>query len=354
MPQALAEAETQTHKISWPEVLEQLLAGENLSKTTACQVMETMLAGQATSAQISAFLTALRSKGANTAELSGFLQAMWEAAELVPLDSESLNVVDTCGTGGDGLQTFNISTISAVVVAGAGGKVCKHGNRAVSSTSGSADLVESLGINLEMTPKQVAQCVEEVGIGFCFAPRFHPAMRFVGPTRKEIGIASVFNFLGPLANPARVRRQIVGTSNLSMAQPLAEVLQNLGHSHAMVIFGDSGMDELSITGPSLVFHLRQGRMRRYEIDPRNFGLQGNSLTELKGGNAEFNAKIAYSILTGKRGAPRSIVVLNAAAALVVADQVGELAEGVQAAEASIDSGQALKVLEQWQDFSKTT
>lgn len=346
--------ESQPEELIWSEILEQLLTGQSLSQPAACQVMQAMLAGQATSAQISALLVALRSKGASTPELLGFLQAMWAVAELVPLDSQALNVVDTCGTGGDGLRTLNISTISAIVVAGAGGKVCKHGNRAVSSASGSADVLESLGIDLEMTPEQVAQSVLEVGIGFCFAPRFHPAMRFVGPTRRELGIPTVFNFLGPLANPARVKRQIVGTSDLAMAEPLANVLKQVGHSHAMVFFGESGMDELSIAGPSLVLHLRDGHMRRYEIDPRRLGLQSNSLEELRGGDAAVNAEIACSVLAGQKGAPRNIVVLNSAAALVVADQVGELAEGVEAAQACIDSGDALKVLERWQDFSRDT
>lgn len=340
--------------LDWSPMLERLLSGVHLSLAEAQEAMGDMLAGRATSAQVSALLVALRAKGVVADELLGFLEAMQSAAEQVPLDAAGLGVVDTCGTGGDRLGTFNISTTAAIVVAGAGGKVCKHGNRAVSSASGSADVLECLGINLDMTAAQIAECVQQVGIGFCFAPNFHPAMRFVGPARKEIAIPTVFNFLGPLANPARVNRQVVGASDLATAGLLARVLERLGHAHAMVVFGADGMDEISVAGPTSVFHLKDGELRNYEIDPSEFGLQGGLLDELRGGDAKSNAEMAYSILGGEKGAPRSIVVLNAAAALVVADCVAELAEGVEAAQASIDSGQALAVLERWQEFSKST
>lgn len=344
----------------WSPMLECLLAGEHLSRAEAREAMESMLSGRATSAQMSALLVALRAKGSAsdkgtaTDELLGFLEVMQSAAVRVPLDAVKLKVVDTCGTGGDRLGTFNVSTVAAIVVAGAGVKVCKHGNRAVSSASGSADVLECLGINLDMTPEQIAECVQQVGIGFCFAPNFHPAMRFVGPTRKEIAIPTVFNFLGPLANPAGVNRQIVGTSDPGMAEPLAQVLKQQGHAHAMVVCGADGMDEISIAGPTSVCHLKDGELRNYVIDPGEFGLGGGSPDELRGGVASANAEMAHSILGGAKGAARSIVILNAAAALVVADCVAELAEGVEAAEASIDSGQASAVLEQWQKYSQST
>lgn len=353
-PQTDTEAPSSESPPDWSPMLERLLAGEHLSQDEAHEAMDAMLSGRTTSAQTSALLVALRAKGTATDELAGFLESMQSAAGQVPLDAAGLGVVDTCGTGGDRLGTFNVSTVAAIVVAGAGGKVCKHGNRAVSSSSGSADVLECLGIDLDMAAEQIAECVRQVGIGFCFAPNFHPAMRFVGPTRKEIAIPTVFNFLGPLANPAKVNRQIVGTSDPAMAEPLAQVLKRLGHKHAMVVFGSDGMDEISVTKTTSVLHLRDGELRDYEIDPGEFGLQCDSLEELRGGDAETNAEIAYSILGGKKGAPRGIVVLNAAAALVVADCVAELAEGVEAAESSIDSGQALSVLERWQDFSRNT
>ena len=338
----------------WPALLAKASSGASLDEPGAQTVMQAVLEQQVPPDQVAKLLLALNSRAITPAELSGFLQAMQAAAEPVPLEAEELQVIDTCGTGGDGLLTINVSTIAAIVAAGAGAKVCKHGNRAVSSACGSADVLASLGIDLEMTPAQVAQSVREVGIGFCLAPRFHPAMAYVAPVRKELGIATVFNFLGPLCNPAKVKRQIVGTSNLDMAQPLIAALQRSGHSQAMVVFGDGGLDELSITGPSQVWHLRDGHISQHEVDPAEFGLQGGSLADIQGGDSQANAEIATRILAGEPGPSRNLVVLNAAAALLVADQVAELSEGVATAQAAIDTGQAQAALQAWVDMSIAT
>ena len=338
-------------RAAWPALLAELHAGQSLDEPAAHELMQAVLEQQVPPAQVAELLLALNSRPVSLAELSGFLQAMQAAAEPVPLEAEALQVIDTCGTGGDGLQTINVSTIAAIVAAGAGAKVCKHGNRAVSSASGSADVLASLDIDLEMTPEQVAQSVLEVGIGFCFAPRFHPAMAYVAPVRKELGVPTVFNFLGPLCNPARVKRQVVGTSNPDMAEPLIATLQRSGHSHAMVVFGDGGLDELSITGLSQVFHLRDGHISHYEVNPAEFGLQAGSLADIQGGDSQANAEIAVRILEGEPGPARNVVVLNAAAALLVADQVTGLAEGVAAAQAALDNGQAKLMLKSWGEIS---
>ena len=350
MPKLTAKTPTDD-RAAWPALLAELSAGAQLDEPASQAVMRAVLEQQAAPAQVAELLLALNSRPIAPAELSGFLRAMQEAAEPVPLEAESLQVIDTCGTGGDGLQTINVSTIAAIVAAGAGAKVCKHGNRAVSSACGSADVLDSLGIDLAMTPEQVAHSVREVGIGFCFAPRFHPAMAYVAPVRKELGVATVFNFLGPLCNPARVKRQVVGTSNLNMAQPLIAALQRSGHSQAMVVFGDGGLDELSITGTSQVWHLRDGQISHYEVDPAEFGLQTGSLADIQGGDSQANAEAARRILAGEAGPLRNVVTLNAAAALLVAGQAADLAAGVAAAQAAIDAGLAEQVLKSWKELS---
>ena len=341
-------------QISWSEILEQLLAGGDLTEQHARDAMSTILGGEAEPAQMAGLLVAMRAKGPSAKELAGFLAAMQDAAEHVPVDAEQLGLIDTCGTGGDGHNTINISTAAAIVVAGAGGKVCKHGNRAVSSASGSADVLEALGIDIEMGPNEVAYSIAVAGIGFCFAPRFHPAMRHVGPVRKDLGIPTFFNFLGPLANPARVRRQIIGVSDPEVAETIAAVLERLDHRHAMVVVGHDGLDELSANGAANVIHLKEGKTTRYEIDPRKFGISKSSADAIRGGDAAANAESALAVLNGEHGPKRDVVALNAAAGLIVTDLAADMEEGMEMAASAIDSGKAMAVLSAWREFSERT
>jgi anthranilate phosphoribosyltransferase len=283
-------------------------------------------------------------KGEVVEELTGLLDAMLSAATLVPVDP-SLPVIDTCGTGGDGSHSINVSTLAALVVAGAGGHVCKHGNRAASSACGSADVLEALGVAIEVDPGVVARCVTEAGMGFCFAPRFHASMRHAGPTRREIGVPTVFNFLGPIANPGRVRRQVVGVSDPAMAERIIEVLAANGAERAMVVHGHDGLDELTTTTTSSVSELRDGTIRRYVVDPATLGLAPAAKGDLTGGDAATNAGLARRVLAGERGAHRDIVVLNAAAGLVVAGLADDLAAGVERAAAALDGGGAAAALD---------
>ncbi|MFN0029355.1 MAG: anthranilate phosphoribosyltransferase [Acidimicrobiales bacterium] len=329
----------------WPSILRSLLARQDLSQELARSAMGQILEGTATSAQIAAFAVGLRMKGEAVDELAGLLDAMLDAAVLVPLDP-ALTVVDTCGTGGDGSHSINVSTLAALVVAGAGGHVCKHGNRAASSACGSADVLEALGVTVEIGPEQVARCVAEAGIGFCFAPRFHASMRHAGPTRREIGVPTAFNFLGPIANPGRVRRQVVGVSDPAMAHRVAQVLQRYGAERAMVVFGHDGLDELSTTAPSTIIELQNGELRRYDLDPTSLGLVPAVASDLAGGDAATNAAFARAILDGERGPHRDIVLLNAAAALTVAGMTENLAEGIERGKAAIDDGGARAALDQ--------
>ncbi len=328
----------------WPAVLRALMGRDDLGRTTARDAMRHVLAGSATSAQIAAFAVALRMKGESVEELVGLLEAMQEASAVVPLDP-TVAVIDTCGTGGDGSHSINVSTLAAIVVAGAGGRVCKHGNRAASSACGSADVLEALGVAIEVEPEVVARCVEQAGIGFCFAPRFHASMRHAGPTRREIGVPTVFNFLGPIANPGRVRRQVVGVSDPAMAERVVEVLGRSGAERAMVVYGHDGLDELTTTTTSTVFERRDGVVRRYDVDPAALGFAPATVADLTGGDAAANAGFARAVLDGARGAHRDIVVLNAGAGLVVAGIAESIADGVERAAAAIDSGAAATALE---------
>jgi anthranilate phosphoribosyltransferase len=264
-------------------------------------------------------------------------------AESVPLPA-GLEVVDTCGTGGDRSHTINISTIAAFVVAGAGAPVCKHGNRAASSACGSADVLEALGVAIDLGPASVAECIAHVGMGFCFAPRFHAAMRHAGPTRRELGVATVFNFLGPMANPARVRRQVLGVSDPAMAEKMIAVLQANGAVRALVVYGHDGLDEITTTTTSTVHELRDGSVRTYVIDPVALGLESASMDALKGSDAAANASFARRVLEGEKGPQRDIVVLNAAAGLVAAGAADDVAGGLALAAAAIDDGRAASVL----------
>ncbi|WP_420638391.1 anthranilate phosphoribosyltransferase [Candidatus Poriferisocius sp.] len=329
----------------WAGVFRQVTTGGSLSSEAAHAVMAEILAGQATPAQIGGFVMALRTKGETADELVGLLSAMREAAETVPVDAAVLGLIDTCGTGGDHSGSINVSTAAALVAVGAGAKVCKHGNRSASSRCGSADVLEALGVVIDLGPEAVARCVTEVGFGFCLAPRFHPALRHAGPARRELAVATVFNFLGPLANPAGVLRQVVGTSDRTMAEIMLDVLAATGSQRVMILHGHDGLDELSTTGPTDVWELRNGETGRHTVDPAELGLAPASAADLVGGDAADNAGFLRRVLDGGAGPHRDIVMLNAAAALVVAEVVDTLADGLEAAAACLDDGRAARVLE---------
>jgi anthranilate phosphoribosyltransferase len=333
----------------WPGVLTDLLSGTSLSADSAETVMGQVFSGEATPAQIASLLTALSAKGESVGEMTGFVRSM--VAHAVPLSLPAgMEVIDTCGTGGDRLRSINVSTIAALVVAATGAKVCKHGGRASSSAVGAADVLEALGVVADLGPAGVARCIEEVGMGFCFAPRFHPAMRFAAPVRKELGIPTVFNYLGPLANPGRARYQVVGVSNPAVADQMLGVLAANGALRAVVVHGDDGLDELSTTGPSTVHELIQGADGRYEtsayrVDPAVLGFAPASLDDLRGGDAAFNAAAILRVIGGQASPHRDIAVLNAAAALVVVGAVPDLPSGIVRAGQVIDGGQAAEVLQ---------
>jgi len=328
--------------IDLPTAIEQTLLHEHLSATQAEAVMMRIMAGEATPAQIGAYLAALRGKGETVAEITGFARAMRQHVTAVCPSRHPL--IDTCGTGGDGANTFNISTTAALVVAGAGVAVAKHGNRSVSSRSGSADVLEALGVKLEISAEDMARCIDEVGFGFLYAPMLHPAMKnAIGP-RREMGVRTVFNILGPLTNPAGASVQIVGAYARSLIEPLAQVLGELGADMAYVVNSADGLDELSIFAPNYVACLRNGYVSCLEIDPEEYGFEGATLRAIRGGNATENAQITRDILAGARGPRRDVVLLNAGAAFVVAGVARDLHEGIVVAREAIDSGRAGQVL----------
>lgn len=316
---------------------------QDLTEHEAREAMEQIMTGQATDAQIAGFLTALRMKGETASELIGFARVMREKAE--PLwDGEVLPVLDTCGTGGDRSGTFNISTAAAFVVAGAGVRVAKHGNRSASSKCGSADVMEALGLDIQMPIDQLRAAIRDVGIGFLFAPRFHSSMKHVMPARTQLKIRTVFNILGPLANPAGARFQVVGVFSPNVMKLMAEALQGLGVDHAFVVHGADGVDEISISGATHVFETHRGDLRSYNVSPEDFAFTSAANETILGGDAATNAKIIEGVLRGDRGPRRDVVVMNAAMALVAAGAADTLLEGVRAAEESIDSGTALTKL----------
>ncbi len=330
----------------WTAVLTELTAGRDLSAEQAGAAMADVFAGEATSAQTAAFIVALRMKGETLEEMTGLVQAMLAVAEPVPIDDGlRARLVDTCGTGGDRSGTINVSTIAAFVVAGAGVPVAKHGNRAATSRAGSADVLEALGVCIDLGPDGVARCLAEAGIGFCFAPRFHPAMRHAGPVRRELGVPTVFNFLGPLANPARPRHQVVGVADGRMATRMAGVLAANGATRALVVYGSDGLDELTTTGPSTVVWQEGGEARTLTVDPGQLGVAPATREQLAGGDAAANAASLRAVLDGGRGAHRDIAVLNAAAGLVAAGAAPSLEEGMAQAQRSIDDGGAAAALE---------
>jgi len=297
--------------------------------------------GEATPAQLGAFLAALRLKGESVEEIIGLVETMRRISKKVEVDYP---VVDTCGTGGDRSGSVNVSTMAAMVVAGAGAKVAKHGNRAASSSCGSADVLEVLGVKVDLGPEGVRRCLDEAGIGFCFAPVFHPSMRHVGPIRKELGVPTVFNFLGPLSNPAGARFQALGVSDKSMAPRMLEVLAALGSERVLIFRGFDGLDELSTTGPSNLWELEAGELRESVIDPLDYGIPRAAPSALAGGSAENNARVVREVLDGREGPDRDVVVLNSAAGLIAAGVVPGFAEGISLAKESLDSGRARSAL----------
>jgi len=326
-----------------------LVAGEDLDDATTADAMTAIMEGETTPVQVAGFLMALRAKGETAEEIAGLVRAMRRYALPVRVEGP---LVDTCGTGGDRAGTFNVSTLAALVAAGAGAAVAKHGNRAASGRCGSADLLEAWGVVIDLPPAGVEVCIREVGIGFCFAPTFHPAMRHVMPARRELGVPTVFNFLGPLTNPAGARHQTIGVSNPVMAPRIAGVLARLDAAHALVFHGSDGLDELTTTGPSTVWEVRGGEVAEWTFDPAELGIAPATVADLRGGDVDDNRRIAESVLAGDPGPPRDIVVLGAAAALVAADRVDEWAAGLDAAAASIDSGAAAGVLDAWVRVSR--
>ncbi len=336
----------------WPVVLGTLMDGGSLDRSVARVAMAEILDGAASPAQIAAYIVALRMKGETVEELVGMVEAMLEASELVPLDP-SLGAVDIVGTGGDRAHTINVSTLAAIVVAGAGGKVCKHGNRAASSACGAADLLEALGVAIELGPEGVVRCVQEAGIGFCFAPRYHPAMRHAGPSRRDLGIPTAFNILGPLSNPGRVRRSLIGVADLRMAERMAGVLHANGSERALIVHGGDGLDELTTTGPSTVVDLQaDGAVTTWSVDPDALGLRRVDREDLVGGDAATNAELARRVLAGEAGPHRDIVCLNAGAGLLVGGLAPDLPAGVEAARAAIDSGAAVAALHRMVEVSQ--
>ncbi|MEV6553722.1 anthranilate phosphoribosyltransferase [Streptomyces sp. NPDC051597] len=333
---------------SWPGVLDALLSGTDQSAEATAWAMDSIMRGEATDAQIAGFAVALRAKGETVAEITGMVRAMYEHANLIEVPGRTVDIV---GTGGDGAKTVNISTMSAIVVAGTGAKVVKHGNRAASSASGASDVLEKLGVNLDLTPRQVVQVAEEAGVTFCFAVKFHPALRYVAAARRELGIRTTFNFLGPLTNPARVTSQATGVADARMAPIVAGVLAERGSS-ALVFRGDDGMDELTTTATSRVWVVRDGAVREEAFDPRDVGIELVPVEALRGADASYNADVARRLLAGETGPVRDAVLLNSAAALVALDPgpgtlVEQIRDGIARAAESVDSGSARRALERW-------
>jgi anthranilate phosphoribosyltransferase len=329
----------------WPDVIGRLLRREDLPDDLIAQAMSVVLSGDATDAQIAAFGVGLRAKGETADELAALVRTMLEFADRVDLSDIDAPVVDTCGTGGDGKGTINVSTMAAIVAAASGVRVAKHGGRAASSKCGSVDVLESLGVVVDLGPDGVARCVREVGIGFCFAQRFHPAMRFAAPVRRELGTPTTFNFLGPLANPASAGRRTVGVSDPVMAERVIRTLASLGVERALVFYGHDGLDELTVTTTSTVYELEAGEVRISDLDPADVGITRSDIGALAGGDAAGNAQVVHQVFTGAPGPIRDIVTLNAAAAMVVGDVAPDLAAGVDVARAVIDDGRAAATLE---------
>ena len=341
------------------ETIQKVVNKENLSEKEMIEVMTEIMTGEATEAQIASFLTALRMKGETVEEITAAAKVLRQfvtpvkltKGQLINLDRDDINIdyetiVDTCGTGGDGTKTFNISTATAFVVAGCGVFVAKHGNRSVSSVCGSADVVEQLGIKLDITKEQAEKCLSEIGIVFLFAPVWHTAMKYAIGPRRQIGIRTIFNIIGPLANPAYANAQVLGVYSENLVRPIAEVLRNLGVKHGFVVYGKDTMDEISVTDETIVAEVKNGNIDVYCITPEQFGIKRANISELRGGDAKQNAQIILDILSGKeKGAKRDVVVLNSAFALVAAGKAKDVNEGIKLANESINKGYALDKLE---------
>jgi len=326
------------------EAIHKIVEQVDLSTSEAEEVMREIMEGATTPSQIAAYMTALRMKGETVEEITGSARIMREKAVQIRVDDPL--VVDTCGTGGDHLNTFNISTTVAFVVAGGGLTVAKHGNRSVSSACGSADVLKALGVAIEISPEKVEACINGIGIGFLFAPRFHGAMKYAAVPRQETGIRSIFNILGPLSNPARASIQVLGVFASKLTDLMAQVLVNLGSRHCFIVHGMDGLDEITVTGKSRISEGKSGRVAAYFIEPKDFERENGDLKDLIGGNAETNAAILQSILRGEQGAKRDVVLMNAAPAFVAAGKADSLQEGFALAAESIDSGRAISKLDQ--------
>ncbi|MEW6608105.1 MAG: anthranilate phosphoribosyltransferase [bacterium] len=331
------------------EAIAKVVQNQNLTQEETITVMNEIMSGQASDAQIASFITALRMKGETVDEITGAALVMREKVTRINVEGD---VVDTCGTGGDGLHTFNISTISAFVVAGAGIKVAKHGNKSVSSKCGSADLLTGFGINIEVLPEVIEKCIKEVGIGFLFAPKLHLAMKYAIGPRREVGIRTIFNILGPLTNPAGAKRQLLGVYDENLTETLANVLKNLGSKRVFVVHGEEGVDEISITGRTKISELKEdGNISTYWITPEEFGLKRTSIDEIKGGETQKNLEMALAVLKGKDGARRDVVLLNSAFGIMAGGKANTVEEGIELAKKSIDSGLALEKLERLKEFT---
>ncbi len=333
------------------EAIAKLVEKQDLTQKEAEVVMNEIMEGKATDAQIAGFLIALRLKGETIDEITACAKVMRQKASTIKPKAEFL--VDTCGTGGDASNTFNVSTAAAFVAAGADISVAKHGNKSVSSKCGSADVLAALGVNIELQAKQVEKCIEEVGIGFMFAPLFHPAMKHVMPARKETGVRTIFNVLGPLTNPAGAESQVIGIFDPTLLTDIANTMKNLGSKHVMVVNGD-GLDEITIAGKTKVAELKNGKVKVYDINPEDYGFEISPLNSIVGGDAKENAKIIEGVLKGEKGPKQDIVLLNAGAAIYTSGKVNSFKEGIEAAKQSIDSGNAFKKLEALKKFTNST
>ena len=333
------------------EAIGDLIGGAGLGRARTRAVMDQIMSGQATDAQIGAFLVSLRIKGETIDEIVGCAETMREKA--TPITTTRPDLIDTCGTGGDASGTFNISTTVAFVACGAGLAVAKHGNRSISSQCGSADVLAALGVNVEATPEKVGECIDEVGIGFLFAIALHGAMKHAIGPRRELATRTVFNILGPLTNPAGAKRQLIGVFDGALTEVLAGVLRELGSEQALVVHGSDGLDEITLTGPTQVTELRDGQISTRQISPGDFGLQTVSAEALKGGDADYNARILRGVLDGEEGPQRDVVLLNAAAAIVVGGLAEDITAGLEVARASIDSGKARQALDRLVEISNS-
>ena len=325
------------------EAIQSVVDSKSLTQEQAHNIALGIMSGNATDAQIGALLIGLRLKGETIDEITGFVQAMREKATRIPCKNK--NLVDTCGTGGDCSGTFNVSTISAIVAAGAGCSVAKHGNRSVSSQCGSADLFMKLGVNVEADPEKVGQCIDENGIGFLFAPKLHNAMKYAIGPRREMGVRTIFNILGPMTNPAGAKRQLLGVFDEGIMESMVTTLQKLGSEHVIIVHGQDGLDEITLTGKTMVYELKDGKIKKYDLKPADVGLETISSDLLKGGDPDRNAEIALRILEGKKGPERDFVLINAGAVIYVGGSADSIQNGIRKAKESIDSGEALKRLD---------